>query len=270
MNKGILIAGAMGGLGRALVAEAEQLSDIDRIIATDNNERITDFYAERERVRGMVMDISSVRSIREGRDIIHKEGTSIRYVVNSAGIARFFPISEADENQLNEIIKVNTYGPVLTVSVFLKDLIENKGRVVQISSDNIRLSGLFQPYASSKIAMESLSIAMRQELALFGVKLILIRPGAINTDLLSEVKQLDTIADSSVYKKEFTHFTEIAQKEVGRSIEPSKVAKVVMKAITSKRPRLIYSINKNARISFLVKFPHRWIDCLVKKMILSK
>jgi short-subunit dehydrogenase len=116
--------------------------------------------------------------------------------------------------------------------------------------------------------MESLSMAMRQELGLHNVKLILIRPGAINTGLLDEVKLLDNLQENSIYWSEFTRFSEIAQKEVGRIVEPSKVAKLVLKALTCKKPRLIYSINKNAKISFLVKFPNRWIDYLVKKTII--
>ena len=111
---------------------------------------------------------------------------------------------------------------------------------------------------------------MRQELGLFEVKLILVRPGAINTALLNEVKQEDAIPENSVFNREFSRFTKIAQKEVGKKVEPSKVAQLVMKALTRKRPRLVYSINKNSRISFLVKFPHRWIDYLVKKTVLSK
>jgi NAD(P)-dependent dehydrogenase (short-subunit alcohol dehydrogenase family) len=270
MKKGILITGALGGLGQVLVSAAEKLPEADCIIATDFRQEILDYYKENPRVLAMVMDVSSERSIRDVHEKLQHAEISIKYLINNAGIARFFPISEADESRLDSIIKVNTYGPVLTVSTFLLDLIENHGRVVQISSDNIRLSGLFQPYASSKIAMESLSVAMRQELGLRGVKLILFRPGAIKTGLLNDVEQICTLYEQSEYKAEFSKFMTIARKEVGKMIEPDVIARLVMKALKARNPQLVYSINKNAKISFLVKFPQRWIDYLVKRTIRSK
>jgi len=269
MKKGILITGALGGLGSALVEASEQLKDIDCIVATDIDQNIITFYKDTPNIFGMILDVSSQLSIETLHENVKSQGISIKYIINNAGIARFFPISEANEIKLDNIFKVNTYGPVLTVSAFLHDLIENKGKVVQISSDNVRLSGLFQPYASSKIALESLSVAMRQELSLHDVKLILIRPGGINTNLLEEVKRAENKNDSSAYKEHFAKFVEMAQMEVGKTIEPGKVAKLVMKALISKNPKMVHSINKNAKISFLVKFPQKWIDLIIKKTILS-
>jgi short-subunit dehydrogenase len=194
---------------------------------------------------------------------------SIKYIVNNAGKALFFPISEASEDQLDKIVKVNTYGPVLTVSAFLDDLIENKGRVVQISSDNVRLSGAFQPYASSKIALESFSVAMRQELSLHDIKLIMIRPGAIRTGLLDAIGEAE-IRENSRYVGPFSTFKRFAGKGVGKTIDPGKVALLVMKALKARHPKTIYSINKTSTISFLTKFPHKWIDKLIRKTLLSK
>lgn len=267
MKKGILITGALGGLGRALVKAAEQFDDVDCIVATDISKNILNFYKDNPIVYGMIMDVGSQLSIDTLHEYVQNQGISIKYIINNAGIAKFFPVSEANEFLLDKIIKVNTYGPVLTVSAFLNDLIENKGRVVQISSDNVRLSGLFQPYASSKIALESLSVAMRQELSLNDVKLILIRPGGIKTKLLEEVRLAKIPNENSVYKEQFAKFLEMAQKEVGKTIVPAKVAKLVIKALKVKNPKLTYSINKNAKISFLVKFPQRWIDSIIKNTI---
>lgn len=268
MKKGILITGAMGGLGKALVEAALELGDVDQVVAVDRNKDILEHYKGYDRIVGLEMDVGSQKSIRAVCEQLHYLGISIKYLINNAGIARFFPVSEADEKQLDEIIRVNTYGPVLTVSAFLNDLVENRGRIVQISSDSVRMSGLFQPYASTKVAMESFSIAMRQELSLQGIQLVLLRPGAIKTNLLNEIRQAET-GENSIYREVFKQFSKIAQKEVGNIAEPGDVAKVVMKAIKAKKPKLVYSINKNSKISFLVKFPHRWIDYLVKKTILK-
>lgn len=270
MKTALLVTGAFGGLGKALVEHALHLKDVECVIATDIDNEVLNYYKQNPKVHALVMDVGSRQSIIHVREEIQKLGISIKYIINNAGISRFFPVSEATEKELDGILKVNTYGPVLTVSSFIRDLIDNKGRIVQISSDSVRLSGLFQPYASSKIALESLSVAMRQELSIHNVKLILIRPGAIKTNLLHDIGQAKLASEESVYKKEFAKFREIAQKEVGKIVAPEKVAKLAMKAIMARKPKLVYSINKNAKISFLVKFPQRWIDYLIKKTILSK
>ena len=231
MEKAILITGALGGLGKALVEASEKLSNVDYIIATDVKKEILQVYEKSSRIIGLEMDVSSEESILNIRQTIRELRIEIKYIINNAGIARFFPVSETDQSSLDQILKINAYGPVMTVSAFINDLIKHKGRVIQISSDNVRLSGAFQPYASSKIAMESLSVAMRQELDLHGVKLVLIRPGAIRTNLLNEVDQAELSNKNSIYKAQFTKFRTLAGKEVGRITKPEKVAQLVIKAI---------------------------------------
>ncbi len=263
----ILITGAAGGLGTALVKISRNLPELDHIIATDVRGEIQDIYKDDHKVIGLTMDVSSENSIKKVRDQLHEMGISIKYLINSAGISMFYPVSESTEELLDKTLKVNTYGPTLTVSVFLDDLIKNKGRVVQISSDSVRLPTLFHPYPNSKIALEAFSISMRQELGLFGIRLILIRPGAINTNLLEEVKSVSNPVENSKYEKYFKTFSKIAQNDVGKMVEPAKVAKLIQKALLAKRPKKIYSINRNNKISLLANFPQRWIDYFVVKAV---
>jgi hypothetical protein len=87
---------------------------------------------------------------------------------------------------------------------------------------------------------------------------------------LKALEHVENLKESSLYKYEFTKFSGIARKEVGRIIEPSVVANLVVKAIQTKNPRLIYSINRNVKISSLVLFPQRWIDYLMMRSVFSK
>jgi short-subunit dehydrogenase len=263
----ILITGALGGLGTALVEMSRNLSGLDHIIATDVREEIEGTYKDDLKVIGFTMDVSSENAIIKVRNQLHEMGIFVKYLINSAGISIFYPVSESTEELLDKILKVNTYGPILTVSVFLEDLIKNRGRVVQISSDSVRLPTLFQPYPNSKIALEAFSTSMRQELGLLGVDLVIIRPGAINTNLVAEMKSISNPITNSKYEKYFQTFMKLAQADVGKMVEPAKVAELVKKALVAKKPRKIYSINKNAKISLLVKFPPRWRDLLISKAI---
>lgn len=260
----ILITGAAGGLGSALVEMSKYLPELDHIIATDVKKDIAEFYNNDPKVVGVQMDVGSEKSISKVQKQLQEMGIKVKYLVNCAGVAIFHPISESTQVLLDKSLKVNTYGPVLTVSAFLDDLIETKGRVIQISSDSVRLPTLFHPYPNSKIALEAFSTSMRQELNLLGVDLIMIRPGAINTDLINEVKTADPL-ENSRYKKYYQNFLKLAKEDVGKMVEPEEVAQLIKKALLVKNPNRIYSINKNRKISLIAHFPQKWIDFFVKK-----
>ncbi len=260
----ILITGAAGGLGSALVEMSKSLPDLHHVIAADIKERVSAMYKDDPKVIGIPMDVGSESSIRKAHEQLHKMDIQIKFLINCAGIAVFHPISESTEELLDKTLKVNTYGPVLTVSVFLNDLIETKGRVIQISSDSVRLPTLFHPYPNSKIALEAFSTSMRQELNLLGIDLIMIRPGAINTDLIQDVKSTKPLKNSP-YESQFQNFLKLAKEDVGKMVEPKEVAQLINKVILAKNPKRNYSINKNRKISLLANFPQKWIDFFVKK-----
>lgn len=266
-KRAILITGAAGGLGKALVEMAKTLHDVDFIIATDIREEITELFASDKKVIGLIMDAGDGNSIKNVKNRLDKQGISVKYIINNAGIFMFRPVSEMTEELLDKILKVNTYGPVLTISVFLDHLIKTRGRVIQISSDSVRLSTLFQPYPASKIALEALSTSMRQELGLLGIDLILIRSGAIKTNLINEINSHEVPVGKSKYTKFLKKFIERAQKDVGKTVEPEKVAMLVKKALMESRPRNIYQINRNKTISMISSLPQKWIDLLLQKMV---
>lgn len=266
----LLITGAYGGLGKALVKILRVIPGLDLIVATDISKEIEVLYKDDPKVIGLSMDVASEESIRKGYKQLHELSITIKHLINCAGIAVFHPVSESTEELLDKTLKVNTYGPILTVSVFLNDLIKNKGRVIQVSSVSVKLPTLFQPYPNSKIALEAFSTSMRQELKLIGVDLVLIRPGAINTNLTAEMKSINNPIEDSKYEKYFKAFTNMAQSDVGKMVEPIEVAQLVKKALTVNNPRQIYSINKNAKISLITLFPKRWRDWMIGLAVRKK
>ncbi len=263
----VLITGAAGGLGQALVCMALTLPGVDRVVATDIREGVTSLFQDEERVLALPMDVGSETSIREVKERLGREGLAVRYLINNAGIFFFHPVSEMTEALLDRILRVNVYGPVLTVSVFLEDLMATHGRVVQISSVGVHFPTLFQAYPASKIALEALSTSMRQELALAGVELSLVRSGAIDTALVREMKKLPVPAEKSRYAEYYKKFLARVQKDVGRVVSPAAVATVVRRALTGKRPRRVYVINRNRTIRLLSILPQNLLDNMILRML---
>jgi len=101
----------------------------------------------------MVMDVTDEESIFAVRTTLEDKGIHIWGMVNNAGVSDFFPISEKGKSALEKMFAINTFGAVNMVRIFLPHLIETKGRVVNISSESVRLPGAFHPYAATKSAL---------------------------------------------------------------------------------------------------------------------
>lgn len=263
----ILITGAAGGLGKSLVEMSKTIPNVDYIIATDINSEVAKIYSSDSGIIGLKMDVSSEKSIVKVKKQLDELGITVSYIINNAGIFMFQPVSEMTEKMLDKILKVNIYGPVLTISVFMEHLVKTRGRVIQISSHSVKFPTLFQPYPASKIALEAFSTSIRQELGLLGINLVLIRSGAIKTDLIKELDSPEVPAESSKYNNHLKKFIKRAQKDVGKSVEPAKVAILVKKALTESRPKNVYQINRNKTIMMMSYLPQRWIDFLIRKMV---
>jgi len=262
----LLITGAAGGVGQALVQMALTLPGVDVVVATDIREEVTALFPD-ERVLSFVMDAAGEVSLLSVRARLHGEGVQVKYLINNAGIFIFHPVSEMTGTLLDRIVRVNTLAPVLTVSVFLDDLLATGGRVVQISTCGVRFPTLFQAYPATKIAMEAFSTSMRQELGLVGVELSLVRAGAIDTALMREMKQLPVPAEESRYAVYYKKFLDRVEKDVGRIIAPEKMAAVVRRALTDRKPRRLYVVNRNRTIRLLSRLPQALLDKMVRKMV---
>jgi NAD(P)-dependent dehydrogenase (short-subunit alcohol dehydrogenase family) len=262
----IIITGAAGGLGQAIVNACLSAFPDLLIIATDISHEIDSIFSD-ECVIGRVMDVTDEASIRALRMVLEEKDIIVWGIVNNAGVSDFFPVSEKKKKELEKIFAINTFGPVNMVRTFLPHLMETRGRVVQISSESVRFPGPFQPYSSAKIAMEALSVAMRNELALKQIKLSIIRPGAINTPLLDDLRNMKDSIGESVYQKYLLAFAEKAPKQMGKVCKPEEVAAVVVKALSQQKPKLYYTINNNWKLRLAQILPHRWRDYFMRKML---
>ena len=84
-------------------------------------------------------------------------------------------------------MEVNFLSHQNLLSTFVRDLIISRGRFIVVSSESVKFPALFQPYMISKIALEAFAITVRQEMALKGVRVVIVRPGAVNSFVTSRL-----------------------------------------------------------------------------------
>lgn len=150
--------------------------------------------------------------------------------------------------QAHAIFETNFFGILrLTNAVLPAMRAQRFGRIVNISS----LLGLFPAafnglYCATKHALEAYSESLDQEVAGFGVRVVLIEPGFIKT----EIAEAGQMADSplTVYDGPRKRVAQAVLDMVSAAPGPEIVANVVLDAITSKAPHTRYPVGSNAKL----------------------
>jgi NAD(P)-dependent dehydrogenase (short-subunit alcohol dehydrogenase family) len=180
-----LITGAARGFGRSLTEAV--LESGDSVLATARRPEQLDDLAARygERVRSVALDVTdagaAVTAVAAATDAFGR----LDVVVNNAGYANSAPIEETAEDDFRAQIETNLFGVVNVTRAALPVFrAQRSGTFVQFSSIGGRVGGTpgMGAYQTAKFAVEGFSEVLASEVAPFGVKVIIVEPGAFRTD----------------------------------------------------------------------------------------
>ncbi|MEU3983380.1 oxidoreductase [Streptomyces sp. NPDC026672] len=208
-----LITGASRGFGRRL-AEAV-LESGDRLVATARRPRQLDDLVARygERIRAVPLDVTDAAAARAAVQAAVDTFGGLDVVVNNAGYANSAPIEEMAEDDFRAQFEANFFGVVNVTRAALPVLREQRSGVyVQFSSVGGRVGGTpgMGAYQSAKFAVEGFSEVLAAEVAPFGVKVIIVEPGAFRTDWQGSSMRLsavgadyeETVGAMNTYRRE--------------------------------------------------------------------
>jgi NAD(P)-dependent dehydrogenase (short-subunit alcohol dehydrogenase family) len=263
-----VVTGAAGGLGKAVVKAL--LEENFYVIALDINGEGLRNLDQNPNMEAHACDITNHTHVKSLPASLKLDETGLDALICLAGLYDSFPITENNPEVFNRIMAVNFHANVSLVNAMLKALIKKQGRVVIVSSESHKIQAMFQPYMISKAALEAYARTAWQELALKGVWLSIIRPGAIDTPLLSWMNEEDSVDKDSVYSKEFLASLKQSRRMVGKLTTPEKVAEKIIHAATSRWPKRVYRVNNNLMLSLITLLPPRWIDRLIVKQFRQK
>lgn len=265
--KTVLITGAGRGLGRAIAELYHQAGFF--VIATDINIDLFSSFEREENYLFHQMDVTSEESVKQCSKLLFTKIDKLDVLISNAGIFDFYPVSESGSKKLSRIFAVNVFGLVNLTKYFLplleKD--KNNGRVIVISSESYKVPSPFQPYSVSKQSLESVYKAVKIELSLRNIRCILIRPGAMQTQIIEDTLNFSADKDKSIFKSEFTNFVASVPKFIGKISHTEEVAGIILTAGTTSRPKKVYSINHNYLISILSSLPSVLREFVIRKSI---
>jgi NAD(P)-dependent dehydrogenase (short-subunit alcohol dehydrogenase family) len=260
----VLITGASSGIGRATALELDRKGF--RVFAGIRKQEDRDSLRAEgsERLTPVKIDVAKPRSIAAAqRNIARKTGEEgLAGLVNNAGIGSGGPIEHLSMDAFRSVIEVNLTGQVAVTQAFLPLLRkgDRPGRVVFISSIGGRVAYPFMsPYHASKFGIEAVADSLRRELRPWRIRVIVIEPGSIATDIWDKAtSEADEIlaemspAAKRQYGQALDGFVEGIEETAGRGIPPERVAWVVRRALTRRFPDTRYRVGIDARASFVM------------------
>ena len=196
-------------------------------------------------------------------------------LINNAGIALLGPLAYMNVDEFEDQLNVNLKGNLICTQAFLPLLGMNKklkgkpGLIINISS---ALGGkigapFYGAYCSSKHALEGLSESLRRELSLFGIKVVVVAPGAVSTPIWNKVNYNEQLSKYkkteylNSYKKNLDLLTKLNQSK----LTSEKVSKFIYKIANSKKPKRKYYIIKNFTLLSILIAPKFIVDLCFKK-----
>lgn len=266
MKPSILVTGAYGGMGKATIealkAEGFRVFAIDKSIG-EAEENIIPIEA----------DITDEMSVNLAFEQIHNITKELFAIVHFAGIYMLDSLVEMESADFEKIFRINVEGAFLVNKIFLPLLGEDSRILITTSElaplDPLPFTGI---YAVTKSALDKYAYSLRMELQLKGIRVSVLRAGAVTTGMLGvSTHALDKFCEKTkLYTCNADRFKHIVESVEARSVEPQKIAKKTVRILSKKSPKFVYKINRNPLLLMLNALPKSFQFWVIKQVLKSK
>jgi NAD(P)-dependent dehydrogenase (short-subunit alcohol dehydrogenase family) len=272
-HRAVLITGVSTGIGKA-TAQYLMNKGYPVIGSVRKEEDAAQLSAEYPNLfHTVIFDVRNEEQIQSAVRIVEKitNGEGLGALINNAGVAVSGPMQYVKSEYMRYQMDVNVHGLISVTQSFLPLLGAQNGspyppgRLINVSSVSGRLTRMMMgPYSASKYAVEALSDAWRRELSLFGIKVVIIEPGPIDTEIWEKARSEEQPYMDTEYGFILEQREKIIKQNEEMAISAHKVAQSIYSGLTKKRPKTRYLVTgKKILIQSIIKyFPDRWVDYL--------
>ncbi|MFK5956815.1 MAG: SDR family oxidoreductase [Planctomycetota bacterium] len=228
-------------------------------------------------IQTLLLDVTDEASVWAAAEELQRRlgDAGLDGLINNAGIAIAAPLEYIPIEDFQLQMDINLTGLLRTTQAFLPLVKKTRGRVVNISSIAGRLAfPLAGPYHASKHAVEGLSDVLRLELRRYGIEVVVVQPGAINTPIWATAGKKAAEIGEKLSAKALKDYGKLIH-QVGKASakageegdDPQRCADVVRTALEAKRPRTRYIVGHNAKIGMFLRriLSDRRMDKIVGK-----
>lgn len=269
-RKTAFITGASSGMGKEiakrLIADGFQV-----YVAARHVEKMDDLV--QLGARALQMDIAREDQVKAATDRILSEAGGVDVLVNNAGFGLYGPVEEVTIDEARYQFEVNVFGAARLTQLLLPAMRERRcGTIVNISSMGGKIYTLLGAwYHATKHALEGWSDCLRLELSSFGIRVVIVEPGLIQTGFG------DVVSDGLLARSErgpYAALTQAVAKSTqhayghGRTTSAAVVAAVVSNAVKADKPRTRYVVGAYAKPLITLR---KWLgDRMFDRLIMSQ
>ena len=273
--RAVLITGASQGIGEATALHLDSLGF--RVFAGVRSNAAV--HALRQQgspsLTPVVLDVTDPTTI-SGAIAQVESGGPYEFVglVNNAAVSTPSPLEFVPLDEVRAQFEVNVFGNLAVTQAILPLIREaGAGRIVNLSSINARLAQRYiGVYSSTKFALEGMSDALRRELRRWKIRVVLVQPGAIETEIFQTARSRGREVAKSMpphahdlYGRVIASLLQRKGRPPSHALPPIYVARAIKRALTAKRPRIRYLVGWDMRLGALLDrfLPDRAIDIIL-------
>jgi len=275
--KTVLITGCSSGIGRALCEK--YLAKGFHVYASARNIHSLDDLTENSELKKLALDVNDASSIHNAVAHIKQDHNRLDVLINNAGYAAMGPLVDMPIEDLRAQFETNVFAPMELTKACLPLLMAKKDRVESNTTHNAQVvnigsvSGITTTpfsgaYCATKAALHSLSDAQRMELAPFGIDVITVQPGAIESKFgdNSLMNVLKRITKESLYAPLKDGIKARATASQDNPTPAAEFAESLVEQLLNK-PKPVIRIGNG---SFGLPLLKRWLPATILDKILSK
>ena len=264
---GLLTAVELAKRGYRVVASMRELGRrgrLDEVAKTAN-------VAERIEVR--CLDITNGELVNAVMSDIVRDYGRIDLLVNNAGFALAGFAEDITLSELREQFETNFFGHVAVTKAVIPTMrAQSSGHIVMVTSIAGRTAHpTLSSYSSSKYALEGWTESLRMELRSVGIHVVLVEPGAYETDIWTRNAKIGRRAfdGTSPNAERGRRFRDYVQSGGIKKADPQEVARLIADVAEDNKPRLRYLAGTDARVQLMLKtaMPWRWYERVITKAI---
>ena len=239
-----VVTGANSGIGRATALHLAQqgyrvfgtvrsLDKANKLQARANELGVT--------VELIEMDVADDVSVQRGFADIFLATDRVDVLVNNAGVGGNGVIEESTPQMYHDAFNVNVVGAIRCTQQVLPNMRERKsGTIVNITSVVGKFAAIAQaPYVASKWAFEGVSEELAQEVAPFGIRVVIIEPGVTKSSIFA--KNIDAPNQSGAYDAHYRRMFAFYAAGITNATPAEEVGALIHHAITTDAPQLRYA-----------------------------
>lgn len=258
-----LITGAFGGMGSKTVElfakQGYTVFALDRKTkdAIDN-------------VIPIEVDLTNAESVKNAFELVKKHTDRLDVIIHFAGIYNLNSLIEIKDEDFDKIFKVNVYSAFYVNKIFMP-LLKSGSKIIMTTSelaplDPLPFTGI---YAITKSTLDKYAFSLKMELQLLGISVSVIRAGAVDTGMIGvSTTALDKFCDTTtIYQCNAERFKKIVDSVEAKKVPPIKIAKKAFKIASKKKPKFIYTINRNKLLLLLNVLPKRMQFWIIKAIL---